>query len=82
MEWALTNAAGVEQLAIYESRLNFILPLYHDASICAYDVTRFPAFVLRTSRAHPYLLVDGCVQENPHYVPPEHLTPELESRRS
>jgi hypothetical protein len=55
MEWALTNAPGVEQLAIYESRLNFILPLYHDASICAYDVTRFPAFVLRTSRAHPFI---------------------------
>jgi len=82
MEWALTGAPGVDQLAIYESRVNFILPLYNDASICAYDVTRFPAAVLEdVARAHPYLLADGFVQANPHYVPPEQLVPELEHRR-
>lgn len=83
MEWALSGAPGVEQLAAYESRLNFILPLYQDAVVCAYDTTRFSASVLEdVARAHPYLLVDGEVQENPHYVPPEQLTPELENRRS
>jgi hypothetical protein len=83
MEWALTDAPGVEQLAIYESRLNFVLPLYGDAVVCAYDTARFPASVLEdVARAHPYLLADGWVQENPHYVPPEELVPEFEARKS
>lgn len=83
MEWALTGAPGVERLAVYESRLNFILPLYNDAMVCAYNVTRFPASVLEdVARAHPYLLADGFVQENPYYVPPEELVPEFESRLS
>lgn len=81
MEWALQDAPGVEQLAVYESRLNYILPLYSEAVVCAYDVTRFPATVLEdVARAHPYLLAGGCVQANPHYVPPEQLVPELEAR--
>jgi MEDS: MEthanogen/methylotroph, DcmR Sensory domain len=82
MEWALTGAPGVDQLAEYESRVNFIFPLYNDAAVCAYDVTRFPASVLEdVARAHPYLLADGFVQRNPHYVPPEQLVPEFEKRR-
>jgi len=81
MEWALQDAPGVEQLAVYESRLNFILPLYSEAVVCAYDVTRFPASVLAdVARAHPYLLADGRVKANPHYVPPELLVPELEAK--
>jgi len=83
MEWALTGAPGVEQLAIYESRLNFFLPLYGDAAVCAYDATRFPASVLEdVVRGHPYLLADGFAQDNPHHVRPEQLVPELESRLS
>jgi hypothetical protein len=82
MEWALTGAPGVDQLAVYESRLNFILPLYHDASFCAYDVTRFPPLCLRTLHARTHicsstavcLLVVGCVKKNPHYVP-QHRQP-------
>jgi DcmR-like sensory protein len=83
MDWALTGAPGVERLALYESRVNFILPLHNDASVCAYDVTRFPASVLEdVARAHPYLLADGFVQSNPHYVPPETLVPEYEKKLS
>jgi hypothetical protein len=83
MEWALTGAPGTERLSVYESRLNFILPLYNDAVVCAYDVRRFSASVLQdVARAHPYLLADGVVQKNPHYVPPEELVPEFESKLS
>jgi len=83
MEWTLRAAPGTEQFLVYESRLNFILPLYHDVLVCAYDVTRFPASVLENvARAHPYLLADGFVQENPYYVPPDELVPEFESRLS
>jgi hypothetical protein len=83
MEWALTGAPGVEQLAVFESRLNLVLPLYSEAAVCAYDTSRFPASLLEdVSRAHPYLLADGATRRNPDYVPPEKLVPELESRRS
>jgi len=83
MEWTLAAAPGTEQFLLYESRLNYILPLYHDASVCAYDVRRFPASVLGdVARAHPYLLADGLVQENPYYVPPDELVPEFKSRLS
>lgn len=79
MEWALTDAPGVEQLGYYESRVNLVLPLYNDAIVCAYDVTRFPAMVLEhVARAHPYILADGFVQENPHYIPPEELLKEID----
>jgi len=83
MEWTLAAAPGTEQFLLYESRLNYILPLYRDASVCAYDVRRFPASVLvDVARTHPYLLADGFVQENPYYVPPDELVPEFESRLS
>ena len=83
MEWALTGAPGVEQLAVYESRLNFFLPLYSDAVVCAYDATRFPASMLEDIvRGHPHLFADGFAQTNPHHVAPEQLVPELESRLS
>jgi len=83
MEWALKDAPGVEQLAIYESRLNYILPLYGEAVVCAYDVTRFSASVLEdVACAHPHLCADGWVQDNAHYVPPEELVPELQGRLS
>lgn len=81
MEWALRDAPGVELLAIYESRLNHILPLYGEAVVCAYDVTRFPAGMLEdVVRAHPDLCADGWAAVHPHYVPPEQLVPELQSK--
>lgn len=81
MEWALQDAPGVELLAIYESRLNHILPLYGEAVVCAYDVTRFPADVLEdVVRAHPDLCADGWAAVHPHYVPPDQLVPALQSK--
>ena len=78
MEWALENVSGVEQIAIYESRLNYILPLYKDAFVCAYDATRFSAGILEdVVRAHPHLCADGFASDHPHYVPPCELLPEL-----
>ena len=81
MEWALEDVRGVEQLVVYESRLNHILPLYNDAVVCAYDATRFPAGLLEdVVRAHPHLCADGFAGAHPHYVPPDELVPELTSK--
>lgn len=83
MEWALRDAPGVENLAVYESRLNYILPLYGEAAVCAYDVTRFPPHVLEdVTRAHPQFCVDNHAGSYPRYEPPETLVPELERKLS
>ena len=69
MEWALLDVSGAEQLAVYESRLNYILPLYKEAVVCAYDVTRFSVGMLEdVIRAHPQLCADGWASSQPHYV--------------
>jgi hypothetical protein len=82
MEWALLDMPGVEQITVYESRLNYILPLYCESIVCAYNVTRFPVGLLEDLiRAHPQLCADGYVADHPHYAPPDQLLPELESKR-
>lgn len=83
MEWALLNAPGVENLAIYESRLNYILPLYAEAVVCAYDVTRFSPDVLEgVTRAHPQICAGGWSGSHPLYEPPDMLVSELERKLS
>lgn len=72
MEWALSDAPGVDALADYESQLNRFLPQSDSAVVCAYDLERFPSSILEdVVRAHPYLLADGWGRENRHYVPPK-----------
>jgi MEDS: MEthanogen/methylotroph, DcmR Sensory domain len=43
MEWALGEFPGVEDLVEYETRINHLLPKYHDLVVCAYDLTKFGA---------------------------------------
>jgi len=76
MEWALLSVPGVHELAEYESRLNYIVPLYGDVIVCAYDTTKFPAAVLAdVLRAHPYVLSNGRLTKNPDYVTPDRRLP-------
>jgi len=82
MEWALEEAPGVEQLAIYESRLNNILARYNAGIACAYDVRRFSADLLEdVTRAHPQFCAGGWAGSHPLYEPPETLVSELQSER-
>ena len=41
MEWALEDRPGVNDLLEYETRANYILPLYKDPVVCAYDLAKF-----------------------------------------
>ncbi len=76
MEWALLSVPGVHELAEYESRLNYIVPLYEDVVVCAYDTSKFPAALLDdVLRAHPYVLSDGRLTKNPDYVTPDGRLP-------
>lgn len=81
MEWALEDLPGVHDIVEYETRLNRVLPEYHDPVVCTYDLSRFDAsFVIDIMRTHPMVIVGGILQENPFYVPPDEMLKELKER--
>jgi len=83
MEWALLDKPGVGDLVEYETRLNYVLPKYHDPVICTYDLSKFGAGVaMDIMRTHPVVIVGGVLQENPFFVPPDQFLAELRGRRS
>jgi DcmR-like sensory protein len=82
MEWATLDRPGVEDLAEYETRLNYILPKYDDPVICTYDLARFSSRVaFDILRTHPVVIVGGVLQENPFFVPPDQFLLELRERK-
>lgn len=81
MEWALEDLPGVHDIVEYETRLNHVLPEYHDPVICTYDLSKFDAsIVMDIMRTHPMVIIGGMLQENPFYVPPDEMLKELKSR--
>lgn len=81
MEWALEDFPGVNDLVVYETRLNFVLPKYKDPVICTYDCGKFGAGVaMDILRTHPMVILGGVVQRNPFYVPPAEFLAELRER--
>jgi hypothetical protein len=81
MEWALEELPGVHQIVEYETRLNYVLPKYHDPVICTYDLSRFDgSVVMDIMRTHPVVIIGGILQENPFYVPPDEMLRELQER--
>jgi hypothetical protein len=81
MEWALEELPGVHDIVEYETRLNQVLPAYHDPVVCTYDLSRFDAsVVIDVMRTHPMVIIGGILQENPFYVPPAEMLKELEER--
>ena len=83
MEWALLAKPGVDGLVEYETRLNYVLPKYHDPVICTYDLSKFGSRVaIDIMRTHPVVIIGGVLQENPFFVPPDQMLAELRERRS
>jgi MEDS: MEthanogen/methylotroph, DcmR Sensory domain len=81
MEWALEDLPGVHDIVEYETRLNQVLPAYHDPVVCTYDLSRFGAdVVMDIMRTHPMVIIGGILQENPFYVPPDEMLRELRER--
>jgi hypothetical protein len=83
MEWALAGLPGVEDLIEFETRVNYVVPHYDNAVICAYDLSKFGAsVVIDAMRTHPVVLIGGLLEENPFFVPPDELLLELRERRA
>jgi MEDS: MEthanogen/methylotroph, DcmR Sensory domain len=82
MEWALADLPGIEDLIGFEARVNYVVPKYPNAVICAYDLSRFDATtMIYALRTHPMVIIGGLLQENPFYVNPEELLKELARHR-
>ncbi|MDA3851316.1 MAG: MEDS domain-containing protein [Spirochaetaceae bacterium] len=72
MAWALESIPGVEQLMVYESRLNAFISGKTWISICLYNLKRFSGdIIMEVFRTHPYVINKGVITENPFYEPPE-----------
>jgi hypothetical protein len=83
MEWALVDMPGIEDMIEFETRVNYVVPMYDDAVICAYDLSRFGAStVMYALRTHPVVIIGGLLQENPFYVDPDQLLLELRGQQS
>jgi len=66
----------------YESRLNYILPKHRDTVVCTYDLNRVGAgAVLDVLRTHPMVVIEGLLQENPFFVPPDELLRQAGERK-
>jgi hypothetical protein len=82
MEWALLDKPGVDDLVEYETRLNYVLPKYHDPVICTYDLAKFSAsMVMDIMRTHPVVIIREVLQENPFFVPPDEFLLEIREKR-
>jgi hypothetical protein len=83
MEWALVDLPGVEDLIEFETRINYVVPKYDHAVICAYDLSKFGASVVMDAlRTHPVVIIGGLLQENPFFVSPDQFLLEIRERRS
>lgn len=83
MEWALETVPGVTDIIEYETKLNYLLPQYPDPVVCVYDLNRHSgSVVMDILRTHPMVIINGVLQDNPLYVPPDEFLRELHSRRS
>ena len=70
-EWAAESHEGVHDLIEYEARYNLI-HREQDAVICVYDTRLFsPAMIAGVLHTHPTILMNGILQKNPLYIPPD-----------
>lgn len=82
MDWSLEAGGSVLDVLEYETRLNLVIPKYHDPVICIYDLSKFSAgFVIDILRTHPMVIIGGILQENPFYVQPDVFLRELQARQ-
>lgn len=81
MEWALQNLPGTDELIEYEARINFLTPSHDCSLICSYDINKFSGRTLADVLAtHPYVIMNGKIHRNPHFVHPVEYLAQLIKR--
>jgi hypothetical protein len=82
MDWAGGDAAQLEDVIQFESRINDVWNRHDDVVICSYNLTRFGGDTLiDILRTHPMVIVGGILHQNPFYVPPALFLDERRGRR-
>jgi hypothetical protein len=82
MGWALDDGPRSERLIEYEALVNEVLTRTRQPAICVYDVSRLTGgMMLDILRTHPLTLINGVIQTNPYFTPPDIFLDELKSRR-
>jgi hypothetical protein len=73
MSWALVeNRARLEDLLVYEAKLNRVLENHPLTTVCQYDASRFdPAVIMDMLTIHPLMIVRGQLVKNPGFMEPE-----------
>jgi DNA-binding CsgD family transcriptional regulator len=81
MTWVLPQPQGAEDFFVYESAVNQIVQDKPAVFMCMYDLQRCGvSMLIDVLKAHPKVLLDGMVLENPNYLTPtEHLAVETGS---
>lgn len=83
MIWALKNLPGTDELLEYEAKLNLLTPQHAVSLICMYDVNSFsPSTLTDILLTHPYVIKDGKISKNPHYVEPLEFISNLSNYRA
>jgi DNA-binding CsgD family transcriptional regulator len=81
MEWAVSDAPWVGDVAAYEARFNDISQRREDLTVCVYDVSRHGADVVADAlRTHPLVILDGRAIENRHFTTGDDFLSDLRQR--
>ena len=80
-EAVLQDGSVANEWIEYETRLNDVLPHYHDPVICTYDANLLNgAIAVDILRTHPVVIIGGRLYENPFFVPPTKFLAEIAAR--
>jgi hypothetical protein len=80
-EAVLQDGSVANEWIEYETRLNDVLPHYHDPVICTYDANLLNgAIAVDILRTHPVAIIGGRLYENPFFVPPAQFLPQIIER--
>ena len=72
MVWALEAIPGVEDLMVYESRLNYFIPDKPWISICLYNISKFSgSVIMKVLQTHPYIISKNVITQNPFFQNPD-----------
>ncbi|HEY3496759.1 MAG TPA: MEDS domain-containing protein [Polyangiaceae bacterium] len=83
MGWVFSSPPGIEQLIDYEATVNEVLNRHRTPTVCVYDVRRLSgSMMMDLLRTHPIAVMNGVLQENPFYTPPDVMLQDLQQRRS
>lgn len=82
MDWVFEDVLGVTDIIQYECEVNDVLSDNRQPAVCVYDISKLSgSMMMDILRTHPLTLINGVVQENPFYTPPQEMLRELESRK-